>query len=211
MMSKPTRWGGSESKREYPSSWEGPWKVQVKVAQWCLTLCNSMDRTFHGILQARILEWVAFPSSRGSCQPRDRSQVPCIAGRFFTSWATWEAQIGEKGAPGWAESQAWKMTSLSRPQSPCGRVPLLYASHDFSQLSFDLALAKTFVIRNQDAVIGRIPAASSWGKYDSKHQELIPDQGTVPLVMALVFPWATPLLSSILGHGILYLRTVSCK
>ena len=42
----------------------------------------------HGILQARILEWVAFPFSRGSSQPRDRTQVSCIAGRFFTSWAT---------------------------------------------------------------------------------------------------------------------------
>ena len=41
------------------------------------------------ILQARILEWVAFPFSRGS---RDRTQVSCVAGRFFTSWATREAQ-----------------------------------------------------------------------------------------------------------------------
>ena len=44
-------------------------KVKVKVAQSCLTLCNSMDYTVHGILQARILEWVAF-FSRGSSQPR---------------------------------------------------------------------------------------------------------------------------------------------
>ena len=41
--------------------------------------------TVHGILQARILEWVAFPFSRGSSQPRDRTQVFHIAGRFFTS------------------------------------------------------------------------------------------------------------------------------
>ena len=45
----------------------------------------------HGILQARILEWVAVPFSRGSSQPRDRTQVSHIAGRFFTSWATREA------------------------------------------------------------------------------------------------------------------------
>ena len=51
-----------------------------------------MDYTVHGILQARILEWVAFPFSRGSSQPRDRTQVSSIAGRFFTSWATREAQ-----------------------------------------------------------------------------------------------------------------------
>ena len=47
----------------------------------------------HGILQARRREWVAFPFSRGSSQPRDRTQVSHIAGRFFTSGANWEAQI----------------------------------------------------------------------------------------------------------------------
>ena len=52
-----------------------------------------MDYTVHGILQARILEWVAFPSSRGSAQPRDWAQVLWIAGRFFTSWATREMLI----------------------------------------------------------------------------------------------------------------------
>ena len=45
--------------------------MKVKVAQSYPTLCNPMDYTVHGILQARILEWVAFPFSRGSPQPRD--------------------------------------------------------------------------------------------------------------------------------------------
>ena len=63
-----------------------------KVAQSCPTLCNPMDYTVHGILQAKILKWVAFPFSRGSSQPRDQTQVSCIEGRFFTSWATREAQ-----------------------------------------------------------------------------------------------------------------------
>ena len=53
--------------------------------------------TVHGILQARILEWVAFPFSRGSSQPRDHTQVSRIAGRFFTKWATREALRGEGG------------------------------------------------------------------------------------------------------------------
>jgi len=44
-----------------------------------------MDNTVHGILQARILEWVAFSFSRGSSQPRDGTQVSQIADRFFTS------------------------------------------------------------------------------------------------------------------------------
>ena len=46
---------------------------------------NSMDGIVHGNLQARILEWVIFPFSRGSSQPRDRTQVSHIAGGFFTS------------------------------------------------------------------------------------------------------------------------------
>ena len=49
-------------------------------------MSNSLrPHRFHGILQARILEWVAFPLSRGSSQPRDRTQVAHIAGGFFTS------------------------------------------------------------------------------------------------------------------------------
>ena len=45
--------------------------LKLKVAQLCLTLYNLIDYTVHGILQARILEWVAIPFSRGSSQPRD--------------------------------------------------------------------------------------------------------------------------------------------
>ena len=60
-------------------------KVSVKVAQLCPTLCDPMDYTVHGILQARILEWVAFPFSRGSSNPRDQTQVSHIAGGFFIS------------------------------------------------------------------------------------------------------------------------------
>ena len=64
----------------------------VKISQSRPTLCNPMGWMVHGVLQARILEWVAFPYSRGSSQPRDQTQVSHIAGRFFTSWATREAQ-----------------------------------------------------------------------------------------------------------------------
>ena len=67
-------------------------KVKVKVTQSCLILCDPMVYTVHGILQARILECVAFPFSRGSSQPRGQTQVSPIAGRFFTSWASREAQ-----------------------------------------------------------------------------------------------------------------------
>ena len=59
-------------------------QVKVKVTQPCSTLCNPMDYT-HGILKARILEWVAGPFSRGSFQPRDWTPVFGIARGFFTS------------------------------------------------------------------------------------------------------------------------------
>ena len=59
--------------------------MKVKVTQSCLTLREFMDYTVHGILQARILEWVAFPFSMGSSQPRDQTQVSRLGGRFFTS------------------------------------------------------------------------------------------------------------------------------
>ena len=65
----------------------------LKVTQSCLTLCNPIDSTVHGILQARILEWVAIPRYKGSSQPRDGSQLSRIAGGFFTSGTTREAHL----------------------------------------------------------------------------------------------------------------------
>ena len=65
------------------------WKL---VTQSCLSLWDSMDYTVHGILQARILDWVAFPFSRDSSQPRDQTQVSLIVGGVFTSWTTREAK-----------------------------------------------------------------------------------------------------------------------
>ena len=59
--------------------------LKVKVAKLCLTLLDPMDYTVHETLQARILEWVAVPFSRGSSQPRDQSQVSHVAGGFLTS------------------------------------------------------------------------------------------------------------------------------
>ena len=66
------------------------------VTQLCPTLYDPWTVACQaplsmGILQARILEWVAMSSFRGSSQPRDRTQVSRIAGRFFTSWVTREA------------------------------------------------------------------------------------------------------------------------
>ena len=74
------------------------------VAQSCPTLCSSTDcspqgSSVHGILQARILEWVAVPFFRGSSQPRGQTQVSHIAGRFFTIWANRETHL--LSGPNW--------------------------------------------------------------------------------------------------------------
>ena len=72
------------------------WKVKMLVTQWCPTFCDPMDysppgSSICGILQARILEWVVIPFSR------NWTQVSCIAGRFFTVWATREALVVRLG------------------------------------------------------------------------------------------------------------------
>ena len=74
------------------------------AVQSCLTHCNPMDcslpgSSVQGILQARILEWVAMPSSRGSSQPRYQTQVSHLAGRFFPLWSPREAHEYWSGLP----------------------------------------------------------------------------------------------------------------
>ena len=78
----------------------------TSLAQSCPTLCNPVDYSppgffVHGILQAKILEWVAISFSRGSSRPRDRTQVSHIAGRCFNLWATREVP---PEYPGWVWS-----------------------------------------------------------------------------------------------------------
>ena len=75
--------------------------MHANLLQVCLTLCDSMDRSppgssVHGILPARMLEWVAMPSSRGSARLWDRMVSlisPALAGRFFTASSTWKAPL----------------------------------------------------------------------------------------------------------------------
>ena len=95
--------------------------VCVLVTHLCLTLCDPMDcspprSSVHGILQTRILEWVAMPPSRASSQSRDWSQVSHIAGRFFTVWATREAPMKYISSVIRLESQIY---SLIHGQNGC--------------------------------------------------------------------------------------------
>ena len=79
-------------------------KVKVKAAQSCPTLCNQLDcnlpsSSVHGILQVRILEQVAISFFWGSSQPRDRTQVSCSAGGFFTIPGEFHGQRSLAGYP----------------------------------------------------------------------------------------------------------------
>ena len=102
------------------------------VTQSCPTLCDPMVCSSQaplsvGILQARILECVGMSSSRGSSQPRDWTQVSCIAGIFFTSWATREAQSKSKNV------SLFHMKSESEVTQSC---PTLCNPMDFSPRNF---------------------------------------------------------------------------
>ena len=78
------------------TTWEAPRSINVKhkllshVWLYDPMNCSPPDSYVHGVLQTRILQWVANPFSRGSSQPRDQTWVSCIADRFFTIWATRE-------------------------------------------------------------------------------------------------------------------------
>ena len=102
-----------------------PWKeseVKVWVAHLCPTLCNSMEcsppgSSVQGLLQARILEWVAIFFSRGSSQPRDWTQVSRIAGGFFTVWATREDLVPWPGTkPVSPAVEVWKVLTTGPPE-----------------------------------------------------------------------------------------------
>ena len=83
----------------------------MKVAQSCPTLCDPID---YGILQARILEWVVFPFSRGSSQPKDQTQVLLHCGWFFTSWATREALVTFRTLCEVKETVYWSVRNSAR-------------------------------------------------------------------------------------------------
>ena len=92
------------------------------VIQSCPTLCDPVDCApgsfIHGILQVRILEWVAISFSRGSTQPRDRTLASCIASKFFTVRGTREASNTHKGG-----SKKIKKKNLPDNSGDVGSIP----------------------------------------------------------------------------------------
>ena len=114
--------------------------VCVLVAQLCPTLCDPTDCSppgfsVHGILQARILEWIAIPFSRGTSQPRNRTLVSCMAGRFFTVWATamvnnFTLELREKSSTHWI-SLLKKVGETTRPfRYDLNQIPYDYTAEE---------------------------------------------------------------------------------
>ena len=109
--------------------------VRAESLQSCPTLCNPTDcslpgSSVHRILQARILEWVAISSSRGSSRPRDQTHIsvsPALAGGFFTTHATWKALspllISESSEP--APLSPFSSLLISESSEPGGWSPML--------------------------------------------------------------------------------------
>ena len=113
--------------------------------------CSPPGSSVHGILQARILEWVAISFSRGSSQPRDRTQISCIAGRLYTVWATssesgvfssWPGPTSHSLQterihlyPNAKASHSLRMLAW-RPWQLCGFLPKTFGSTEFSLISY---------------------------------------------------------------------------
>ena len=114
----------------YEAFWEAPeqslpsifWKAFItslrdtwkeKVAHSCPTLCDPMDYTVHGILQASILEWVAYPFSRGSSPPRNWTRVSCIAGETLASWAAREPALFTAVSARFTVFRTWSLSLIS--------------------------------------------------------------------------------------------------
>ena len=123
--------------------------------------CSLPGSSLHGILQARILEWVAISFSRGSSWPRNRTWISCIAGRFFTDWAIREAQHMGRGGQrecwvGWRGGCRDKMDPAGMIVSICKRVVVQWL-----QRSLPAAGPSAW------EPVGRISFGLNWGRAEA--------------------------------------------
>ena len=134
--------------------------IHAKSLQSCPTLCGPMDycppgSSVHGILQARILEWVAMPSCKESSWPRDRTQVSCIAGRFFYPWTTYEAH-GNHREGQIRENVPLKIDSIGKTWT-CSMKGGVYQADE----CFSPGMMSVEVIKRSDALLFRCEVSSS--------------------------------------------------
>ena len=110
-------------------------RYRYSVARWCLTFCNPVDcrlpvSSVHGILQARILEWVAISSSRGSSQPRDRTCVSCVS--YWQVDSLPLSHLGSSGkVSGWPRS-SFELFHTNLWKNPNKFWPTQYLTHVIS-------------------------------------------------------------------------------
>ena len=124
--------------------------MKVLVARLCLTLCDPMDcspagSSVCGILQARILEWIAISYSRGSSRPRNWTCISCIAGRLLTAWTTREVLVACKGWHGMGPYLSFCVSIVT-----CFRFQLhcVYRYQNLFLLPFFLKNPQSLVVEN---------------------------------------------------------------
>ena len=150
--------------------------VCVLVAQSCLTLCDPVNcslpgSSVHGVVQARILEWVTIAFSRGSAQPRDRTQVSCIAGRFFIVWAAnYISFIGMADAAGHLSVSIFPLFLI------CTTQILLEAAMQLTEMC-----AQTFL----QLSVAMWPSSRQWGEWQSSAGHSFSRKNTRPWEKAL--------------------------
>ena len=159
---------------------------EVLVTQRCPTLFNPMDwgspgSSVHGILQRRILKWVAISFSRRSSQPRDRTQVSCIAGRLLTVWATSETlsrdiltgtfffllnsrlSLSEKAMAPHSSTLAWQIPWTEEPDGQQS-MGTLRVGHDFTfTFSFHFHALEKEMATHSSVLAWRIPGTGEPG------------------------------------------------
>ena len=136
----------------------------MKVAQSCPTLCDPMDHTIHGLLQARILEWVAIPFSRGSSQPRDWIQVS------HCKWILY--QLSHQGSPRILKWVAYPFSS--RPSWPRSWNRVSYIAGRFFTSWATREVLSAFIA---------CPSCTFWCHYKVEYRSEICAIISVPLIL----------------------------
>ena len=121
----------------------------MKVTQSCLTLCNPMDYTIHGILQVRILKWIAFPFSRESSEPRDQNSG-------LPHWRQILYQLSHKGSPRILEwvgypfsSRSSRASNQTRVSCIAGRFFINWAIREDNLLNWQLYFMSALLVRQK--------------------------------------------------------------
>ena len=135
-------WGASLYSRRIQSLAQQFW-VKVKVTQSCLTLCDLMDETVHGILQARILEWVAFPFS--SREPRMKPRSPALQADSLPAEPPGEAHSTSEGS-----------------RKKCQLVPVVWYSHLYPQTFLNPCQVSLFYLSDSSLFIYLSVFGSAW-------------------------------------------------